>query len=68
MPFEGHEGETVTRGLEHLEANCQQYYRYPLLLLCPKVKYILLCASCRARLPKSAVWRADLFCCVEQPY
>ena len=29
MPFEGHEGETVTRGLEHLEANCQQYYRYP---------------------------------------
>ena len=29
VPFEGHEGETVTRGLEHLEANCQQYYRYP---------------------------------------
>ncbi|KAL0051092.1 hypothetical protein WJX82_001747 [Trebouxia sp. C0006] len=27
VPFEGHEGETVTRGLEHLEANCQQYYR-----------------------------------------
>ncbi|DBA99911.1 hypothetical protein WJX77_001277 [Trebouxia sp. C0004] len=27
VPFEGHEGETVTKGLEHLEANCQQYYR-----------------------------------------
>ena len=28
IPLEGHEGETVTRGLERLEVNCQKYYRY----------------------------------------
>ena len=27
MPLEGHEGETITKGLDTLEASCQQYYR-----------------------------------------
>lgn len=27
QPMEGSEGETVTSGLEKLEANCQTYYR-----------------------------------------
>ena len=26
-PLEGHDGETVTKGLEDLKSNCQQYYR-----------------------------------------
>lgn len=26
VPLEGREGETVTKGLDTLEANCQQYY------------------------------------------
>ena len=27
VALEGHEGETVTKGLEHLKQNCEQYYR-----------------------------------------
>lgn len=55
MPYEGHEGETVTRGLEHLEANCQQYYRYScshhsVMVVLPWIEvYIALCIlSCKA--------------------
>lgn len=51
VPLEGHEGETMTRGLEHLEVNCQEYYRYHTgsadvyyvtSLLVPNVKPVLM--------------------------